>query len=949
MNSSRKRSRNVQPFRSKEPFPSASKISADVHLLGDILGETIIQQEGQRMFDLEERLRLLSKRARSQKPGKRAATEKEITEFVSKLSLDECLVMLHSFSTYFQLVNLIEDRHRVRVLREREVAASRSKDHRRRVPESAYDLVFTLKEHGYSIEDVIDFFKNLRIELVFTAHPNEARRRTVLEKTYKLTELLAALDLENNLTPFERSQIVENIRAYVSTLWQTDEVRERDLTVTDEVKIGLYYMKEIVFPLIPIMYARFEDALDRAYGESRTIPTYIFFGSWRGSDRDGNPNVTPDLTFQTAKMLRSAIMKLYDEKLFDLTDKLSQSVHISDLSKELQESIDREKELRPDVWEEIKRSNLYEPYRTKLTFMHNKLMAALNESAEPRYASASEFVNDLKLIYDSLVWAGAELVARTFVLPLIRQAETFGFEFAALDVRQHSAKHQLVVSEILKSSGIKEDYGTLGENEKINLLNGLIFRSEPVLVEAKSLTDSEARLYFSTFKMIKQIQDQLSPNAIKSYVISMCSDVSDVLEVLLLMKIVGLYDPASKKSGLDIVPLFETIDDLRSCTSVMSELLDLKSYSNQLALRGNSQEVMLGYSDSTKDGGYLTSRWELYKAERDLSRLFSSRGIPLKFFHGRGGSVSRGGEPTIDAIRSEPAEAYSGRIKITEQGEVIPSNYSSVEIAIRHLEQISFGMALAMLDRKSRTRSIKQNEPTWFSYVEEMSNTNREKFTKFIYKTKEFRDYFLNATPIRELAMLKVSSRPVSRRGTIEIEDVRAIPWVFSWTQNRHLIPGWYPIGYALDQFSRAHGKEGLSTLRRMYRDWLFFRTVLDNVQMILIKTDLMISELYSNLEEDQKARRIVFGEFKRQLELSVKTILTITGQSTLLERNRLLRHSIEVRNPYIDPMNHIQVRLLKENRIQISRPKDLTGRDIIDTAILLSIVGIASGMKNTG
>ncbi|MCL4518935.1 MAG: phosphoenolpyruvate carboxylase [Thaumarchaeota archaeon] len=948
MKTRRKISPSVSSLHSQEPFPSASKISSDVHFLGDILGETIIRQAGPQMFELEEKLRLLSKKARSSNHASRASAQNEISELVSKLTLDECLVMLHSFSTYFQLVNLIEDRHRARVLREREVAGERQGGVRHhRVPESVYDLVLTLKEHGYSLQKTLDFFRTLRIDLVFTAHPNEARRRTVLEKTYKLTSLLSELDQRVSLTPFEKSQIIQKIRAHVESLWQTDEVRNRELTVMDEVKIGLYYMKEIVFPLIPVFYDRIENAIETAYGKSNSVSPYVFFGSWRGSDRDGNPNVTPELTLQTVKMLRDSVLRLYDEKLFDMTDKLSESVHITGFSKELLDSLETEKQLRPDVWEEIKGSNLFEPYRSKLTFMHNRLMATLHETNQIRYKSSHEFVNDLKLIENSLVENGAELTAQSFVKPLIRQVETFGFEFASLDVRQHSAKHQQVVTQLLKDSGFAEDYGSLPENRKIELLNELILeRSQFKILNGRSLSDMEARRHYSTFEMIRMVHDEYSPDAIRTYIISMCSGASDVLEVLFLMKLAGLYDPVSRKSSLDIVPLFETIEDLRNCVAIMSGLLDNESYSHQILFRGNSQETMLGYSDSTKDGGYLTSRWELYKAERDLSRLFNSRGVQLKFFHGRGGSVSRGGEPTIDAIRSEPVETYSGKIKITEQGEVIPSNYSSVEIAIRHLEQISFGMALAMLDHESD--SIRA-EIDWSEYMEEISGANREKFTDFIYETKMFRDYFLKATPIRELALLKVSSRPVSRSGTVEIEDIRAIPWVFSWTQNRHLIPGWYPVGYALSQFIASHRKKGLGILRRMYNEWLFFRTVLDNVQMILIKTDLMIAELYSKLEDDPKARSIVFGEFKNQLETSVKSILQVTRQSSLLEHNKLLKRSIEVRNPYIDPMNHIQVRLLKENRTEKERPKDATGRDVIDTAILMSIVGIASGMKNTG
>ncbi len=929
-----------------------------------MLGEVIIENEGRKTFDLEEELRSLSKTGRRRYGRENQRTQQKISDFVSKLSHEECLQMIHSFSVYFQLVNLVEDHHRARVLRERESMLPQSNGGRGkkpRVAESAYDLVFTLQENGFTLEQTLDFFKSLRIELVFTAHPSEARRRTVIEKCADLTKLLFELDTRKGMTPLETLEIMDQMKSHVASLWQTDEVRNRDVTVMDEVKIGLYYLREIIFPVVPLVYERFEDALRRAYEKFPAslsskelfdrIPSFFFFGSWRGSDRDGNPYVTPQVTLETLGLLRRTIVQLYDEKLFELTRILSQSVNITGFSKDLMDSLESDKRALPDVWEEIKVANQFEPYRSKLTLIHNKLISSIsekrrfdeeeNETSAAVYRDSSEFLSDLELIRNSLSENSGEIIARTFVEPLIRQVETFGFEFAALDIRQHSKKHELLLSSLLKEAGMVENYESLGESERINLLTDLIENSGAVIKIPEVWHSEEAKLHFETFRMIKEAQEKYSKNAIRTYIISMCDGVSDVLEVQLLMKVAGLFD--SNSSRLDIVPLFETIEDLRNCMEIMDQLCELPVYKRQLELRGNRQEIMLGYSDSTKDGGYISSRWELYKAERNLSKLFERKKIELKFFHGRGGSVSRGGEPSIDAIRSQPVEAYSGKIKITEQGEVIPSNYSSIALATRHLEQISFGMVLAFLDsRVHYTEGLRQQ---WIGMMEEISERNQARYRKFVYETKEFRDYFEKTTPIRELAMMKISSRPVSREGSIRIEDIRAIPWVFSWTQNRHLIPGWYPCGHALEDVITDRKK--MSELKKMYSGWFFFRTVIDNLQMILIKADLNIAEVYSKLEEDIHARDKIFNEFRSQYELAVKTLLLVTGQREILEKNRLLRHSIRVRNPYIDPMNYVQARLLREKREEARYSQEV--RRAISTGLLLSIVGIASGMKNTG
>ncbi len=933
-----------------EPIPSYSKISSDIHLLGNTLGHIIVEQEGKRIFELEETLRSLTKRARNEAPKKRKKTKAKIIELVNNLSYEECLTMIHCFSIYFQLVNVAEDHHRVRVLREWATGSSRKRRaSAERVPESVYDLVFTLKEQGFKLEETTDFFSNLRIELVFTAHPNEARRRTVLEKGAQMMKLLFQLDNTYN-DSFEKRTIIDEIRACITTLWQTDEVRNDDLTVMDEVKNGLYYMQNIVFPLVPLMYQRIRDALSLAYGEEGRkagIPSCVFFGSWRGSDRDGNSNVTPEMTVNTVKMLREAVIRLYDKKLFELVDNLSQATHITTFSHELLSSIEEDKKRRPDVWQNIRASNEFEPYRSKITFIHNKLLSVLDGGAVA-YRNSDEFLSDLQLIEKSLLTNRSEMVTRTFVEPLIHQVETFGFEFSTLDVRQHSAKIESLVFAILRHAGITDAYNAMKEREKVALLTDLILgRTRAEIPQV--WVDEEALAQYHVFQMIRNVHAKYSKNAIKTYIVSMCHEESDLLEVLYAMKLAGLYNDLH--SDLDIVPLFETIEDLRNCAGIMERISNNAAYRKHLQLRGTSQEIMLGYSDSTKDGGYLTSRWELYKAELALSKLYGELGISAKFFHGRGGTISRGGEPTIDAIRSEPLEAYSGKIKITEQGEVIPQNYSTIEIGIRHIEQILFGMCLSMLDKREASDSSKRDiDPKWFEYMEEISEANKSKYHEFIFETKAFRDYFQKATPIREIARMRLGSRPISRGGTMEIEDVRAIPWVFSWTQNRHLLTGWYPIGYALDALLRKHTrKEGIAILQRMYDGWLFFKTVIDNTQMVLAKTDLMIAELYSELEENEEKRYLVFAEFKRQYELASEMVLEASGQKFLLEKNRLLRFSIEVRNPYIDPMNYLQIRLLRERRSLENQGKQRGQFEIVDTGILLSIVGISSGMRNTG
>ena len=935
----------MRKAKNKEPLPSHDRISSDIHLLGDMLGETIIEQEGRHIFELEETLRILTKSARSSQKS-RVTSQKKTIDLVSKMTYGECLAIIHSFSTYFQLVNLVEDHHRVVVLREREARFEEiNKKEKPKKPlhvaESSDDLIFTLKESGFSLDETLDFFRKLKIELVFTAHPNEARRRTILEKSFRISALLSKIETSSSISPHEREQLLLEMRAHITALWQTDEVRDRDLTVMDEVKIGLYYMSEIVFPTIPIFYSRMEDALKVAYGKEVHLPTFVSYGTWRGSDRDGNPNVTPEITFKAAGLMRRTIIDLYDKKLFDLTEKLSQSVHVTNFSNDILESLETEKMLRPDVWDQIKQSNQSEPYRAKLTFMHNRLIQTRDGNMQGRaYENASQFLVDLQLIYDSLVENKGETVAEAFVSPLLRQVETFGFGFASMDVRQHSSKHEKIVSEILGHNGFP-DYSTASEEEKEARLTSLINGNEEIKIP-EIWADAEAKELFEVFHVIKQIHRKYSEKTIKTYIVSMCSAKSDLLEILFLMKLVDLASFTEPRSELDIVPLFETTEDLRNSDSIMSGLLENDAYKKQVILRENSQEIMLGYSDSTKVGGYITSRWELFKAEKKLSNLFAKTGIKLKFFHGRGGSVSRGGESIIEAIRSEPSEAYSGRIKITEQGEVIPSNYSTIGLAVRHLEQLSFGMALAMLDKKSGGKEL---NPKWVDYMEQLSVENLDRFRRLVYDTKDFRDYFEKATPIRELALLKIGSRPVSRSGTITIEDVRAIPWVFSWTQNRHLVPGWYPAGSVLESF--VSGKRGgMTLLRDMYEKWFFFKTVIDNLQMIMIKADMMIAELYSRLEDDETIRNKIFEEIRSEFALSRRRILNITGQRHLLEKNLVLRYSIEVRNPYIDPMNYVQVRLLGETR-RGGHSKGIG--DLILNGVRLSIVGIAAGMKNTG
>ncbi len=943
----KRQSRELAKYGKERLFPHHA-ISEDIHLFGDILGQTIVEQSGPDALATEERLRSLTKHFRAARSLQaKDETKKQIEDYVQSLSIDECRLVIHAFSIYFQLVNVIEDHHRVRVLSERESATRRARTSQKSakyVAESTSDLIFRLKENGFTFDDVIEFFQNLKIELVFTAHPNEARRRSILLKSHELLSLLSEAETTNSAA--ERESILDRIRATIVALWQTDEVRNRDPSVMDEVKTGLYYMENVVFPLIPLFYEKLEDAVLASYGMMpKRIPSFIFYGSWRGADRDGNPNVTPEVTERTLAKLRSSIIKLYDAKLFELVDTLSQSTHFATFSKGLLDSIELEKAARPDVWDEIEKADLYEPYRSKITFMHEKLLASTSGSSQGSYKNSSEFLADLSIIRRSLEENKGEIFAKLSVSPLIRQVESFGFDFATLDVREHSGVHREIVALVLRNAKTSEDYTRLAEKDRVSVLNEAILRNSTEFAHATEALAGDAREHFDTFKMIKSAHEKYGLSCIKSYIISMCATESDILEVLFLMKLANLFNVETGTSELDVVPLFETIEGLRESASMLRELLDSESYSNQLLFRDNLQEVMLGYSDSGKEAGYLTSRWELYKAQIAICNLLKEKKIAVKFFHGRGGSVSRGGEPTIDAIRSEPLESYSGTIKITEQGEVIPSNYSSVAMALRHLDQITFGMGLLMLEAQNKRQSI---DPNWFGFMDEISNFSYEQYRNLVYDSNGFTNYFLKATPIQELAALKVSSRPVSRSGTMEIRDFRAIPWVFSWTQNRHLLPGWYPVGYAFGEFLRERPRAQRVILRKMYKGWRFFRTLVDGVQMALVRTDFMIAEVYSRLETDEGNRRKIFEELSSKYARTVQEIGAITGQSALLSNNKLLRYSIEVRNPYVDSMNYIQVRLLKEKRSGRYKGDSPEFRQISDV-LLLSIVGISSGMRNTG
>ncbi|HWP42150.1 MAG TPA: phosphoenolpyruvate carboxylase [Blastocatellia bacterium] len=911
---------------SDSPDLKEAPLRRDVRSLGRLLGEVLIEQAGQELFDHVERLRLLTIEHRDSevRPSADARTPSEkyrlmelAKRIVAAMSLTQAYQLTKAFSIYFELTNLAETNHRKRRRRAAQLAISK---HIR--PGDLRGTLMRMREAGITSERALASLRRIKVIPVFTAHPTEVARRTVLFKRQRIAELLEQLD-RLPLSDTEAVKRTAEIAAEITSLWQTDEVRRRKPTVRDEIKMGLDYYSSCLIATLPGLYEEIAEAFRFVYGcdiTERELPTVVEFGSWIGGDRDGNPYVTPQATADALEMSRQTILDHYIQSIRNLLRRLSPSARQVPASEELTERLDRYAAAITLDGTVASLPAENEIYRRFLVFVLRRLMLSRDDRLHPNaYPDASEFTSDLMLMRGSLMANRGERLARGLIDPLVRQAETFGFHLHTLDIRQHSRVHEQAIAEL--SRGAEIDSG-----------------GRATLPAAPS---EQTSLLLDTLRTIAGLKRRYPSIAIQSYVISGARSVEDVLSLVWLAEMCGVRVARSDETddpGLMPVPLFESIDDLRNCPAVCRSLWSNKDYERLLDSWGRRQEVMLGYSDSNKDGGMLTSAWEIYKAHRELHRVASELGVKLRLFHGRGGTVGRGGGPTHQAIVAQPEGAFEGEIKITEQGEVLNWKYSDPVLAERNLE-LMIAASLEAITRPGEAATGEEAE--WEAAMEALSQDAFAFYREKILANADIIPYFEQATPVLEFEHAKIGSRPARRSESRAIEDLRAIPWVFGWMQSRHVLPAWFGVGWALERFA-SQGRDNEELLKRMVRRFPLFNDLIRNIEIGMAKADLTIAGLYAELVSDEQVRRRTFAMIEEEFDRTYEQILRITGQSRLLETNEVLARSIRLRNPYVDPMSLIQVELLR-------RKRGGEESEELNYALAATINGIAAGLRNTG
>ncbi|MBU0752873.1 MAG: phosphoenolpyruvate carboxylase [Gammaproteobacteria bacterium] len=904
----------------------------DIRLLGRILGETLRAQEGDDAFDTVERIRQLSIRLHRDDDTE---ARRDLSAILESLGRERANQVVRAFSYFSYLANIAEDLHHIRRSRAHQIAGSAPR-------EGSLALALSrAREAGIDEPALQAFFQSALVSPVLTAHPTEVLRRSIFNAQMRAAEFLDQRS-RMQLTPEEFAQNDEGLRRAVLTLWQTRMLRLKRLSVADEVANGLSFYDYTFLRALPRLYGLLEDGLvkDDPHWAGKELPSFLRMGSWIGGDRDGNPFVTSDVLKNALRMQSTRVIDFYLEQVHRLGADLSLAEGLVSVSDELLRLAQRSPDHSPHREDE--------PYRRVLTAIYARLAAsarildnheALRHAIAdlPPYETAAEFLADLDVVRASLDANGSHLLAHGRLRRLRRAVKVFGFHLAAIDLRQNSDVHVRTVHELFEAARPGVDYAGRAEEGRIALLLGELatprLLSSPYVEYSEETTDE-----LEIFHAAREAHERYGREAIENIVISKADGVSDILEVALLLKEVGMLRPREGVLDVNIVPLFETIGDLRAASATMDTLLGLPAYRRLLQSRGMVQEVMLGYSDSNKDGGFLTSGWELYKAQDQLVEVFKRHGVELRLFHGRGGTVGRGGGPSYEAILAQAPGAVNGRIRITEQGEVISSKYSHPEVGRRNLEIL----VAATLEATLMPHSSGQPQTQCLDAMEELSAHAFKAYRDLIYETPGFEDYFWESTVINEIADLNIGSRPASRKKTRSIEDLRAIPWVFSWSQCRLMLPGWYGFGAAVQAFRAEHGEASIELLRQMHRDWPFFRTLLANMGMVLAKTDIGIAARYSDLVADPKLREAIFPRLKAEWQASIDAFLAITGQQALLDDNPLLLRSIRNRFPYLDPLNHLQIELLKRHRAGETDER-------VKRGIHLTINGVAAGLRNSG
>ncbi len=915
----------------KEPIPhqpSQHNLRQDIRLLTGLLADVIREQEGEPILLKIEEIRTLAREIRGNHNPLLIESQKKL---IQSLSLDEAYNVARAFTVYFQLVNIAEEVQRIRRLREYDRSTEALQEM------SLRKLFKDLTDSDITPQQIWDFLAISDIKPVLTAHPTEAKRRTVLDHLFFIVSQLIQLN-RTDLTLTEQEYLMKNIKETLEILWQTGEVRGRKVEVVDEVDQTLYYFDRTIIQLLPNIHQKIDREFARlGFTPTEDLPPFIRFGSWVGSDRDGNPNVTPAITEATALKQRRLIIKFYLSTVEGFIRKFSQSLDYTGVSKKFLDSLEKDKARLPDLARELGRYETQELYRKKFSFIHRKLVYVL-ESKKGGYINAQEFIDDILLIQESLVKHQGVLAAHGDLDRLLIQARAFGFYLAQLDFRDHTRKIRKTVGEILGD-----------ENPGVDVLLAKI--AGPVRKSKFSPSSVEAKDIMAQLQTFKRLREKFDEQIVDDYILSMTESPADILSLLYLAKEIGLVVIAHKKiksAAIGVVPLFETIHALQAASSIMEELFSIPLYRSYLRARDNVQEIMLGYSDSSKDGGYLAANWHLYMAQKQLFKTAEKYGVQLRFFHGKGGTIDRGGGQSHQAILGQPYAAAGGRMKLTEQGEVVAQKYANPVVAKRNLEQLITAVVLTNLLVKPEAKE-NPKIADWESKLAGLADDSFHFYRHLVFETPGFLDFYHEATPIDVLKITKIGSRPAARGNQRSFDQLRAIPWVFSWVQSRYIISAWYGMGHALRKYLDTHGKDGLEHMRQMYRQWPFFTSLINNLQISLAKTDLYISQLYCDIVTDESLRERIHQAIAEEHERAVAAVLEITRESELLDFHTVLKESIRLRNPYVDPLNYIQVRFLQEKNALSHSPAHDIKRAKIDEILLLTVNGIASGMKSTG
>lgn len=921
------------------------QLRARVKLLGNILGKVITKQVGEETFNAVEKLR---KGYIELQTNDNPELRSELKSFIESRDPDQLNLIIRAFNLYFSLVNLAEEEHQYHERQSQLISDGPF------WTGSVLNTVGEFKEQGLDANQVQELLNKLNYIPVFTAHPTESKRRSVMDNLRRLFLDISKLneaDAYNN--EYAKESVYQQLESQVQVLWQTDEVRREKPTVEDEIRNGIYYFRKSLFDAVPQVYRYMERALAKHYpGDEIETPNFLTFGSWIGGDRDGNPFVTHDTTVKALLLQTRAVLYEYQNRIFDLSSKLTHSRHLSNISQEI---INRSTIVDSDLIESVFKSRperfKNEPYRRFLYLMDGRLKqnldyveAQLNnkpiDKGQFAYQSEDEFLADLELIHQSLCDHGDENVANEELQDLIRLVKTFGFFLMRLDIRQESDVHTDAVADLLAHLNI--DYNALSEQEKLTLLAEHVASATIIDTQHLALKDMTKEV-LEVFNVIREMRKEISPKAFNNYIISMTHQASHVMEVLFLAHQAGLagYNAGEPYCDINISPLFETIVDLEHIVPVTQALFENETYKALLNASGNEQEIMLGYSDSAKDGGNLSSAWSLYQAQREIMDLVDQHGVDCRLFHGRGGTVGRGGGPTHFAILSQPTGTVRGSIKFTEQGEVLSYKYSNSETA---MYELSLGVTGLMKASTNLVKSVNADKPEYLEAMAQLSKDGEFNYRELTDNTEGFFDFFYEATPVTEIGLLNIGSRPSHRKkGNLSKSSIRAIPWIFGWAQARLTFPAWQGTGYAIDKWIEAQGED---RLKEMCENWPFFSAIMSNIQMALLKTDLDVGAEYTKLGQDQAIAQKIYSMIAEEHSRSVERILQITESEYLMADNPTIQLSLKRRNPYLVPLNNIQMVLLgrfkDESRTQEEQEMWLS-------PLLNSINAIAAGMRNTG